>query len=80
MNGSKLTAERNNANYEYQIQSIQKSAFSASAALSQGSGQAVAGLSSSSSGGSSSSGHDSHSYGHDFDEHNAHVSLHAFFL
>jgi len=50
-------------------QSLQKSAFSASASLSQGSTGAVAGLSGASSGGS---GHDSNSYGHDYDEH--HVS------
>ncbi|CAH1730317.1 unnamed protein product [Chironomus riparius] len=48
------------------IQSLQKSAFSASASLSQGSASGVAGLSGASSGGS---GHDSHSYGHDYDEH-----------
>lgn len=61
------------------VQNLQKSAFGASASLSQGSASSVSGLSSSSSSsGHSSHGYDSgaHSYGHeDFDHNDGHVSL-----
>lgn len=66
------------------IQSLQKSAFSASAGLSSGSASGVAGLSSSSSGGSSSSGHETnvhtHSYGTDFDDHQQVCIIHEVYL